>query len=234
MAELPSLFALWVRPIVQGPAVMVLLLAPGSEWTRSGGRPCTPACDFGRGRRLATSHWQIRRPVSFENVEMDVVIVIAVSARSQHGRKTMTGRIPRTISEWLRSCLMGEFDVTTVRQDQGARSMALPLPCSLSLAWQCCYGRDTGRTESLDAAQCIPKRSKMIGSLVADPAANDSAMAQRKTAVGLTSTRLRLGSSTASSRIISRPPQSPGPMSRGSNSIAAIAASVDRSHSMRW
>src|SRR5262249_57346633 len=51
------------------------------------------------------------------------------------------------------------------------------------------------------------------------------ATAKRRTAVGLTSTRGWLGSSTASSLTISRPPQSPGPISLGNNSITAIIAS---------
>src|SRR5262249_59914367 len=51
------------------------------------------------------------------------------------------------------------------------------------------------------------------------------AIAQRSPAVGLTSTRRWLGSSTASSLTISRPPQSPGPISLGNNSITAIIAS---------
>ena len=46
---------------------------------------------------------------------------------------------------------------------------------------------------------------------------------QRKTAVGLTSTRLWLGSRTAFNLIISRPPHSPGPMSLGNNSMTAIS-----------
>jgi hypothetical protein len=81
------------------------------------------------------------------------------------------------------------------------------------------------RTIGIDAAQCVPKFSGVIGSLVADPGAKDSAIAQRRTAVGLIATRLRSGNNMAFSLIISRPPHSPGPMSLGSNSIAAIAAS---------
>ena len=42
-------------------------------------------------------------------------------------------------------------------------------------------------------------------------AAKDSAIAQRKTAAGLTLTRLLSGSTTASSSTMSRPPQAPGP-----------------------
>ena len=51
-------------------------------------------------------------------------------------------------------------------------------------------------------------------------AAKDSAIAQRRIAVGLTSMCLWLGSNTASSSTISRPPQSSGPMSLGNPALA--------------
>ena len=48
-------------------------------------------------------------PVSFENVQMDMVVVIVVSAWSQHRRKSMTGGNSHFIT----------VNVATTRHDQG-------------------------------------------------------------------------------------------------------------------
>ena len=69
-----------------------------------------------------------------------------------------------------------------------------------------------------------PKAATWADASSRTQAAKDSAIAQRKTAVGLTSTGRWSGSITASNLTISRPPQSPGPMSLGNNSITAIVA----------
>ena len=60
--------------------------------------------------------------------------------------------------------------MTTVRQDQGAEidGIAFAVFAKFGVG-NAVTAATLVRTESLDAAQCIPKRSEMIGSLVADP-----------------------------------------------------------------
>src|SRR4029077_17436785 len=55
---------------------------------------------------------------SFKNVEMDVVIMIAVSARSQHRSKAMTGRIPQRFTKRLCNGFIGGLCATVASEDQ--------------------------------------------------------------------------------------------------------------------
>src|SRR6476661_8225106 len=67
------------------------------------GEPRSATRDFRRRRRRFT-HIPLANagsPVPFENVEMDMIVVIAVSAGSQHRRKPMTGGIPHIITKRL-------------------------------------------------------------------------------------------------------------------------------------
>ena len=60
--------------------------------------------------------------------------------------------------------------MTTVRQDQGAEidGIAFAVFAKFGVG-NAVTAATLVRTESLDAAQCIPKRSEMIGSLAVDP-----------------------------------------------------------------
>ena len=80
------------------------------------------ACDLGRRRRRLT-HIPLantKAMSSLKNVEMDVVIVIAVGARSQHRGKAMTGRIPQRLTKRLRNGFISELYATVGSKDQGA------------------------------------------------------------------------------------------------------------------
>ena len=77
------------------------------------------ARDLGRrGRRLAHIPLANTGTSSFENIEMDMVTVIAVSAWSQHRRKAMTGGIPQTVTKRFCNGLVGEVCAAIARQDQ--------------------------------------------------------------------------------------------------------------------
>src|SRR5262245_6305897 len=57
---------------------------------------------------------------SFKKVEMDVVVVIAVSARSQDRGKAMAGRIAQRLTHGFRNVFISELGVTVAGENQGA------------------------------------------------------------------------------------------------------------------
>ena len=106
------------------------------------------ACDLGcRRRRLTHIPLANTQAVSsFKNVEMDVVIVIAVSARSQHRSKAMTGRIPQRLTKRvLLNVFIGEFCTTVASEDQSTDidGIALAMFAKFGIASHY-YGRGTG------------------------------------------------------------------------------------------
>ena len=75
--------------------------------------------DLGRRRLTHIPLANTRTVSSLKNVEMNVVAVVAVGARSKHCGKAMTGRIPQCLTERLRNGFIGKLYATISSEDQG-------------------------------------------------------------------------------------------------------------------
>ena len=141
--------------------------------------------------------------------------------------KRRAGAVAQVLAQVLGDRHVGQADDAAVGQTEGAHvdGIAFAVLAELGADHAVAAAAFVIIDSSRSRAAAMPSLAARGAASSRSQAANASAISQRNTGAGLTSTRASPASNTALSRTMSPPPQAPGPISRGIGSMTAIARS---------
>ena len=182
-----------------------------------------------RDLRQRIPHVPLADPVvvaPLHQVEMDVVLVVPVRARPQHGRKPRADRMQHVLAHLARHGAVGQRDRLAVGELEGADVERVGAAVFGQLgAGDAVAAAAFERVEIVEIADRRCRGSRASGAMsVRIQSAIADAMAQRRIAAGFTATCRLSGSTIASSRTRSSPPQPPGPWMSGMLGAMAISS----------
>ena len=155
------------------------------------------------------------------------LLVMTVGAGPEHRAEALAGARAQALAQVLGDGHVGQADDAAIGEREGAHIDGVALAV-LAESWRRSRGCGRGirsRRSSRRCASTAPVAATRGAASSRIQEASDSAISQRSTGAGVTAMRVRSASSTASSCTMSRPPQAPGPISRGIGAMAARPAS---------